>query len=429
MSQDPHDQLLLQIRGAVAEYERTLIGERMRRGRLRKLQAGVLLPWTVVPYGYLCSIEHPRDPAGVEINPVQAAVVREIFSRYGADHLSLSQLSQHLHQAGVLSPTGKNYWTRTSLRSILKNPCYTGQVFTNRTQSCPAQQRRSALQPIGHSDSIRPRDRSEWLLVCQIPAIISQEQFEMAQVNLRHQQQTAKRNNKTHDYLLRTLVSCGRCQSSCFSCARGKGYRYYVCNSKTIAKHLAGDAKCASSFIPAQQLEDIVWNDLYTTLKHPEVIAQAMERMQDGKWLPQELQARTAHLSQAQKSSQQQLERLTQAYLNNVIQLEEYQRRRSQLESQEQALIMQQQQLVLQAQQKLEIANLAQGIEAFCQRVNAGLSQANFEQKRKLVELLIDRVIVTDNEVEIRYVIPTHARGETTHFCHLRLDYLHPVSQ
>src|SRR6266704_3388231 len=33
MSADPHDQLLLQIRGAVAEYERTLIAERMRRGR------------------------------------------------------------------------------------------------------------------------------------------------------------------------------------------------------------------------------------------------------------------------------------------------------------------------------------------------------------------------------------------------------------
>lgn len=33
MSQDPHDQLLLQIRGAVAEYERTWIADRMRRGR------------------------------------------------------------------------------------------------------------------------------------------------------------------------------------------------------------------------------------------------------------------------------------------------------------------------------------------------------------------------------------------------------------
>lgn len=42
MSHDPHDQLLLQIRGAVAEYERTLITERMRRGRQRKLAAGLL---------------------------------------------------------------------------------------------------------------------------------------------------------------------------------------------------------------------------------------------------------------------------------------------------------------------------------------------------------------------------------------------------
>jgi site-specific DNA recombinase len=201
-----------------------------------------------------------------------------------------------------------------------------------------------------------------------------------------------------------------------------------VCNSKTVAKHLAGDVRCASSFIPAQQLEDIVWNDLCTALKHPESIDQAMQRMQDGEWLPQELQARTALLSQAQKSLQQQLERLTQACLNNVIQLEEYQWRRSQLESQEQALIVQQQQLVLQAQQKLEIAKLAQGIEEFCQRASAALSQANFEQKRKLVELLIDRVIVTGDEVEIRYVIPTPARGETTHFCHLRLDYLAPLN-
>ena len=51
MSQDPHDQLLLQIRGAVAEYERTLITERMRRGCQRKLRAGLLLPWTRAPYG------------------------------------------------------------------------------------------------------------------------------------------------------------------------------------------------------------------------------------------------------------------------------------------------------------------------------------------------------------------------------------------
>jgi len=57
------------------------------------------------------------------------------------------------------------------------------------------------------------------------------------------------------------------------------------------------------------------------------------------------------------------------------------------------------------------------------QRVRAGLASASFAQKRQLVELLIDRVVVTDDEVEIRYVIPTSPRGEHTRFCHLRLDY------
>ena len=49
MSDDPHDHSLLQIRGTVAEYERTLIAERMRCGPLAKLRAGRLLLWTYAP--------------------------------------------------------------------------------------------------------------------------------------------------------------------------------------------------------------------------------------------------------------------------------------------------------------------------------------------------------------------------------------------
>src|ERR1700685_321530 len=44
LSDDPHDQLLLQIRGAVAEYERTLIAQRTRRRRAHQLQAPLLHP-------------------------------------------------------------------------------------------------------------------------------------------------------------------------------------------------------------------------------------------------------------------------------------------------------------------------------------------------------------------------------------------------
>ena len=79
MSDDPHDQLVLQIRGAVAEYERTLIAERMRRGRQAKLRSGHLLPWTRAPYGYRLHPERPRDPMLLTVDEGQAAILQELF--------------------------------------------------------------------------------------------------------------------------------------------------------------------------------------------------------------------------------------------------------------------------------------------------------------------------------------------------------------
>ena len=81
MSDDPHDHLLLQIRGAVAEYERTLIAERMRRGRIAKLRAGLLLPWTY----HLRLPPEPGPtarPARRHDRPCEAAVVAELFALY-----------------------------------------------------------------------------------------------------------------------------------------------------------------------------------------------------------------------------------------------------------------------------------------------------------------------------------------------------------
>ena len=66
---DPHEQLVVQIRGAVAEYERTLITERLRRGRQTKLREGRLLPWARPLYGYRLHPEQPRNPALVEVDP------------------------------------------------------------------------------------------------------------------------------------------------------------------------------------------------------------------------------------------------------------------------------------------------------------------------------------------------------------------------
>lgn len=108
MNQDPHDQLVLQIRGAVAEYERSLIAERMRRGRQQKSRAGLLLPWTRPPFGYQVDPERPRDPKGVQLDEGAAALVAEIYVYYlqeGPGH-SLIGLAKHLMAQRVPTPSG-----------------------------------------------------------------------------------------------------------------------------------------------------------------------------------------------------------------------------------------------------------------------------------------------------------------------------------
>src|SRR4051812_20378071 len=154
------------------------------------------------------------------------------------------------------------------------------------------------------------------------------------------------------------------------------------------------------------------------------MIAHEMERARGGHWLPQEMQARRANLRRARAGLHQQIERLTEAYLAGVVPLNEYQRRRQDAEGRLVALDGQERDLTHDADRQAEATRLAAHAEAFCQRMRQGLEQADFGRKRELLELLIDRVIVTGEAVEIRYTIPVGPEGEREPFCRLRTDYL-----
>jgi site-specific DNA recombinase len=429
MGRDPQDQLMLQIRGAVAEYERTLIAERMRRGRQAKLRAGCLLPWSRAPYGYRLDPDRPRDPVGVTIEPAEAAVVQELFASYLEEHGSLYRLAKHLQEIGIVSPDGRPRWRANSLRGILTNPTYTGQVYAGRWRSRAPCRRRSATRPIGKlSDSPVPVPATAWLPVASIPALVSEEQLAQVQAKLAQNRAFAARHNTAHAYLLRALVSCGVCRSSCTGRLIHPSYAYYVCRSKAGGVRDPGVTACRARYAPAAQLDALVWQDLCALLTHPDQIAQALTRAHGGGWLPQELQARREQLRRGRLGLERQLERLTEAYLLAVLPLAEYQRRRQALEQKLEALRAQASQLEAKVDRQAEIVGWAASAATFCERVRAGLASANFAQKRQLVELLIDRVLVSDDVVEIRYVIPLSPDSEKVRFCHLRKDYFDPVA-
>jgi site-specific DNA recombinase len=425
MSDDPHDQLLLQIRSAVAEYERTLIAERMRRGRQAKLRSGQLLPWTRAPYGYLLDPDRPRDASRVQIDPVQAAVVAQMFAWYTdpGQSVSLYAVAKRLSDAQIPPPRGGKRWNVASIRGILRSPTYTGVAYSGRTRPAPARRRKSALQPVGPGQSQQPTTAEEWIAV-PVPAIISQETFEAAQSRLDRNVQMARRNNTTYEYLLRGLVSCGQCRLACSGRTLHPGYHYYFCRGRTDSLRLAQGERCTARYAPAHALDALVWQDLCRILREPDLITHELERAQMGEWLPQALQARRQTLRDVLAQLERQQARLLDLYLAEVIEREEFERRRKEVTQTQQGLRQQLRQLDAQAQQHVNVVALAQGIETFCQRMQPTLDNLTFAQRRQLVELLIDCVIVNDAQVEIRYVVPTGPKGETTPFCHLRLDYL-----
>lgn len=422
MSDDPNDQLLLQIRGAVAEYERTLITERMRRGKLAKLRAGQLLPWTRGHYGYQVDPHCPRAPQGVRIDPYQASIVQQIINWYLAPEATLYTVSQQLEQNQIASPRGRRYWTRGSVRAVLEDRTYTGMAYANRYQMCSAKSRKSALLPIGPGKSYVERPREEWVGI-PVPAIVSEEEYMLVQAKLAHNQQFAKRNLR-HEFLLRGLVSCGQCHLTTEGRTATNGIRYYICRGRRDKLRRSEGRQCTARYVPVAQLDEIVWTDLCQVLSDPSQVAMALERIQAGVWVPEELQARLKTLEQTTASLQRQQERLLTAYMAEVIELAEFERTRREIEHKQETIQVQKRQIESIAQQRMELHQVASSIETFCEQVRTGLISATADQKRLLVELLIDHVIVNGENVEIRYVFPLSQQGAKEPFCHLRLDYV-----
>src|SRR5262245_52722354 len=100
----------------------------MRRGRQAKLRSGQLLPWTRAPYGYLLDPDRPRDASRLQIDPVQAAVVAQMFAWYTdpGQSVSLYAVAKRLSDAHIPTPKGGKSWNVDSTRGHLRSPNITG---------------------------------------------------------------------------------------------------------------------------------------------------------------------------------------------------------------------------------------------------------------------------------------------------------------
>ena len=236
-SSTPMGMLILNVLGSFAQFEREMIGQRVRENMRERAKSG---KWGGgrVPLGYRYNAETKL----LEVVPDEAETVQMIFAEFLRCR-SLYRTIRALNAAGRLTRQG-NPWASTSIRRTLTNPAYTGTL-------CYAKR--------GHHGSrLVSQDEDDWVIVENAwEAIIEKSDFDEVQAELSDEKRRAWCEKST--YLLTGLVRCGRCGGRMNGWTerdkRGKPkYSYYRCTTRTQK----GNAVCQGLSCRRHELEGAV---------------------------------------------------------------------------------------------------------------------------------------------------------------------------
>ena len=148
ISDDPNDQLLLQIQGAIAEYERAVLAERFRRGKLQRARDGHILG-NKAPYGYRCEPKRDTVPARLVIDEAEADMVRQMYTWVAVEGMTVRQCVKRLNDGPWITRSGRSHWSCSVGYHILSDPVYTGTAYANRFEYVvpkkPRGRRRTAM--------------------------------------------------------------------------------------------------------------------------------------------------------------------------------------------------------------------------------------------------------------------------------------------
>jgi len=430
VGQTPEDNLLLQMQGMIAEYERAQILERSRRGKRHSAQSGEVEVLSGAPFGYrYISKQDGGGRARYEVVPEQAQTVRQIFQWMGLERVSLGEVRRRLQQAGIVSPKGKTSWDRSTIWGILKNPAYQGQAAFGKPRSGPMRPRLRAQ----HGRSLQPRravstfDRpvSEWTLI-PVPALVDPGLFEAVQNQLQENRQRARQGQRGARYLLQGLLVCARCGYAFYGkpvsqkSAKGKHreYAYYRCIG-TDAFRFGGERICDNLQVRTDQLEHLVWQEVCDLLQDRQRLQHEYEqRLKVPKPEDQNLTFIQIQRGKIQKG----MARLIDSYTEGFVQKEEFEPRITRLRQRLGVLEKQAEQIQDQANLQVELQRAIHRLEEFGEKVKDHLDQADWQMRRELIRTLVKRVEIGKEEVNVVFrILPGSDElafsEQSSHYC------------
>jgi len=400
LEDSPSSRLLLGIQGLFAEYEREVITDRLRRGKLYQIRRGQ--HYYPAPYGYRYLAIGEAGGGRWEVHPAEARVVGWIYQWYTEEGLNLCGVAQRLDNRGKEAPTRNGRpWHPNLVRSILRQTAYLGTAYYNRNQvrmETVGQPKRQGRGP-RKCPLTKLRPAEEWIAVT-VPTLIEPSTWQRAQERLVENRQFAKRNNHHRNYLLRGLLVCGICGHG-MGGQFGGGHCYYYCRGGG-KRHLP-DVPVHTCGLSAEVAEKVVWEAIADLLRSPERLAEAYQQTQEQ---PVSDMAHLKPLEKRLKQLQQQEERLLDAYQDGLLSKETWTTRLQLIGAEKKRVETQQVESISQQEQHLRQVTWIQNFTEFASRMSSALANPDFATKQEIVRLLIDHILVEGNTLTIFHIVP-----------------------
>ena len=400
IGKSPDEQLLLQMQGVIAEYERAKIRERTRRGKLHRMRQGELVTGRRT-FGYRYLARTADVPAHLETVPEEAEVVRQIFRWFTGEHLSLRQVAQRLNEAGITT-TRDRHWHGSGVGQLLSNPAYTGTGYANKVEAVLP--REKPLSPVYRKypkTGKRLRPREEWLpFAC--PGIIAEETFELARQRLQDNRRLASRRT-CNEYLLRGLIVCASCGKH--MTANNQVKRYFCPYTQRARAAQFGLARCDNrTAIPVAELDALVWREVGKLVTRPAVLRRQYQRLA-GKPVPQAAGSATALEAKAAKLREQ-LQRTNSLYIRGMLSEEQHRQKYRELKDQLHRTDSQLTSSRRDSLQEEEIEQMLHSFASFSRTIGEQLDTPDFQTRRAVTEQLVKCVTVSEKDVTVEYAAP-----------------------
>ena len=390
----PAGRMQFQMMALIGEFERGTIAQNVKMGMIAKAKSGNWCGGRVLGYDLVPNNSPEEEKKGknkLKINEKEAEIVRFIFNEYSKGK-GYKAITNQINKLGYKTKKGNDF-SVGSIRDILTNPVYIGEIRYNVRQNWSEKRRRN-INP----NPIRVKGKHE--------AIIDRELWDKVQLILESKKGKPSRIYDG-EYPLTGILRCPKCGAGMvisrttntladgtkkriayYCCGNWKNKGTSVCNSNTIRVDKANE-------YVFKKIEELVSNEAVIKAVVKNINKERKDKVKPAKRLLGDIDKELEKLDKRKR-------KIFEAYEDDILTKEEFQTRKNELN--EKIRILEEEKKPLlntiseEVSEEIPYEFIKDILMNFSKILNSSVSR---EQQKKLLHMIISEITMNESrEIE-----------------------------